>query len=82
MVVFTFSLLKWNHPFMVNLVKKMKNVSLSLDFVPRLIANLNMRNSIVGFTFFLSDRKDSSWVNLVQKVNTVSLSRNLGPSLI
>ena len=67
---------------MENLVKKIKNVSLSLDFVPRLITNLNMRKSPVGFTFFLSDRKDSSWVNLVQKLNTVSLSRNLVPSLI
>ena len=74
MLVFTFSVLSGNYPFMANLVKNIKIVSLSGNFVPRLIANLNMWNSIVVFTFYVSYRKDSSWLNLVQKIKIVSSS--------
>ena len=82
MVVLTFSVLNGNHPFLANLVQKIKIVSSSRNFLPRLITNLNMRNSIVAFTFILSDQKDSSWVNLVHKLNIVSLSGNLIPRVI
>ena len=52
MVLLTFSVLDGKHPFYANLVRTIKLVSLSLSFVPRLIKNLNMQNSVVVFTFF------------------------------
>ena len=66
-----YSLSDFNHkyPFWVNLVQKLKIVSLSLKLVP----NLNMQNSMVMFTFSVLERKYHFWANLVLKIKIVSL---------
>ena len=66
---------------MVNLVKKIKNVSLSLDFVPRLITNLNMRNSIVGFTFFFVRPKRFFLGKFGPKTQYCQFKQKFGPYL-
>ena len=52
-VIFTFSVFDWKYPFWVNLIKKIKIVSLSSYLVPRsnLVPNLITQNSTVLFFF-------------------------------
>ena len=70
-VVFILSVSDGKHPFWVNLVQKIKTVSLR-NFVPRLIPN--MQNSKALLTFSILDQKHPFWINLVQKIKIVSLS--------
>ena len=49
------SVFNWKYLFCVNLVQKLKIISLTWNFVPR--TNSNMQNSLVMFTFSFFDRK-------------------------
>ena len=82
MVVFKFSVLDGKHPFLANLVQKMKSVNFSSNLLHRLIYNFNMKNSMVVFTLSVLDQKHSFWKNLVQTLSIVSLNGNLMPRLI
>ena len=55
------SVFDWKYPFWVNLVQKLKNVSLSWNLVLRLIQICRM------FTFFCFSLEIPFWANLVQK---------------
>ena len=79
MVVFTFSVLDWKHPFWANLVQKIKIVSLSWNLVPRII---RIRRIQWGCSFFfVLEGKHSFWANLVQQIKVVRLSLNSVPRL-
>ena len=65
MVTLTFSVLNQNYPFWENSVQKIKIVTLSWNFVPRLIGIC--RNTMVEFTFSDLDQKYSFWGELDPK---------------
>ena len=79
MMVFTFSLLDRKHLFWVNLVQKIKIVSLSWNLVPRPIWICRILWSCL---LFLLHWKHPFCSNLVRKIKIFSLSWNLVPSLI
>ena len=72
MVVVTFYVLDWKHPFRTNLVQKNRNCQFKLKFVT--LTYSNMQNSTMVFTFSVLDRKHPFWANLVKKIKTASLS--------
>ena len=74
-VVFTFSVLEGKYPFWANLVRKIKNFTLSWSLVPRLIRISRIQWWCSLFLF--STRK-----TLFQKLKIVSLSWDLVPRLI
>ena len=76
MVVFTFSLLTVEKPFVTSLVQKIKTVILSWNYVPRLIRICRIRWRFSLFSFL-----DWYYSNLVKKSKIVSLSLNLIPKL-
>ena len=63
MVMFIFSDFDNKYPFWVNLVQKVKIISLNLKFDT--LPNLNMQNSVVMFTFFILEREYPFWANFV-----------------
>ena len=78
-MVFTFSVLEQKNPFWVNLVKKIKIVSLSWNLVPRLIwiSEIQWRCSVS-----VSNHKYRSWANLVQKFKIICSKWSLIQRLI
>ena len=79
-VVFTFSVLHWKHPFWANLVHKIKIISLSWNLVPRLIWIYRIQWLYSLFLFF---RLETPFLGkLFQKIKFVSLSWNLVPRLV
>ena len=78
-VVFTFSVIYRKYPFCVNLVQKIKIISLSWDLVLRLIWICTIQ---WWCSFFVFDWKYPFLANLVQKIKFVSFSWNLVPTLI
>ena len=72
MVQFSFSVLSQKHPFYANLVQKVKIVSLSWNFVLRLIQTCRIQ-WCCSLSLFL-DRKHLFWANLIQNVKIVSSS--------
>ena len=63
MVMFIFSDFDNKYLFWVNLVQKVKIISLNLKFDT--LPNLNMQNSMVMFTFFVLVREYPFWANFV-----------------
>ena len=87
--MFTFSVLDQKNPFWVNLVKKIKIVSLSWNLVPRLIwiSEIQWWCSIVLF-LTINIFRGQIWskifgntLNLIQKIKRIILRRNLVPTL-
>ena len=79
-VVFTFSVLHWKHPFWANLVHKIKIINLSWNLVPRLIWIYRIQWLYSLFLFF---RLETPFLGkLFQKIKFVSLSWNLVPRLV
>ena len=72
MVVVTFYVLDWKHPFRTNLVQENRNCQFELKFVT--LTYSNMQNSTMVFTFSVLDRKHPFWANLVKKIKIASLS--------
>ena len=79
MALFTVSNLDRKHPFLANLVQKIKLVSLSWNMVPSLIL---IRRIQWHCSLFLLQTGNTFWANLFQKIKIVSLSWNLVPRLI
>ena len=79
-VLFTFSYSDWKYSFSVNLVQKIKTVSLSWNSVPRLIRICRIQWCCPLFRF----RPETSCflANLVQRIKIVNSSWNLVPTLI
>ena len=79
MVVFTFLVFDQKCPFWVNLVQKVRIISLSWNLVPTLIriSRIQWWCSLSGF-----DREYTFWANLVQKIKIFSLRWGLILKLI
>ena len=79
-VMFTFSVFDQKYCFWVNLLQKVRIVSLSRNLTPMLIWICKIQWWCSFFQF--STKNYFSGGNLVQKIKTVSLSRNLVSTLI
>ena len=79
-VTFTFSVFDQKYRFWINLVQKVRIVSLSRNWTPMLIWICKIQWWCSFFQF--STKNSFSGENLVQKIKTVSLSWNLVPRLI
>ena len=73
------SVFDWKDPFWVNLVQKLKIVSLSWNFVLRIIQICRITQYVHIFFF---QPEQIFWINLIQKVKIASWSWNLVPRLI
>ena len=67
------SVFNWKYLFWVNLVQKFKIISLSWNFVPRLIRICRI---LWWCSHFLFSTEMPFWANFVRKVKVVSLSWN------
>ena len=74
-MAFTFSVLDQKNSFLGKSGQKNQNCQFKLKFGTK--TNLNMRNSMMMFTFSVFEHKYLSWVNLVQKFKIVSSKWNL-----
>ena len=80
MMLFTFFVLEWKHPFWAG---KFDPNCQYLLFKVKLdtLTNSIMQNSMAVFTFCFFDQKRFFWASLVQNVKIVSLMLNLVASI-
>ena len=80
MMLFTFFVFECQYPFWVNLVQKIKIISLSWNLVSRLIQICRIQWWYLLFLLLMGNTL--FWANLVQKIKIISWSWNLVPRLI